>query len=192
MKDKIILTDIDGVVLNWESQFHKWMKARGHDIVNYARYDISETYSMAYHKAEEYTRDFNTSGYIMELPTFRDSLSGIAILKDAGYKFIAITSVGDDYYTDKLRRVNLENLFGADTFVELHCINANKKPLLQQYRPISDFWIEDTEHNAELGVELGYTTFLFNHLYNQNYQNSSVIRVNSWREVCKTIIGTTW
>ena len=59
-KEKIILTDIDGVVLDWEIQFHNWMKERRHNIVRYDVYDNSETYSMAYNKAESLVEDFNT------------------------------------------------------------------------------------------------------------------------------------
>ena len=31
-KDKIILTDIDGVVLDWEEGFNVWMQHHGHNL----------------------------------------------------------------------------------------------------------------------------------------------------------------
>lgn len=191
-KEKIILTDIDGVVLDWEIQFHNWMKERGHSIVRYDVYDIGETYSMAYNKAESLVEDFNTSAYVIDLPSFRDAISGIASLRDGGYSFIAITSIGDNYHTDMLRRINLENCFGKNVFREIHCINENKRPLLEKYKDISDFWIEDTPKNAEIGIEIGYKTFLFNHLHNQFYMNDKVIRVDKWKEISETILNATW
>ena len=30
MQEKIILTDIDGVMLDWEFAFHSWMDVHGH------------------------------------------------------------------------------------------------------------------------------------------------------------------
>ena len=35
LEDKIILTDADGVLLDWESAFHKWMESHGHVTVSY-------------------------------------------------------------------------------------------------------------------------------------------------------------
>ena len=32
IKDKIILTDCDGVCLDWEYGFHTWMQAHGHEL----------------------------------------------------------------------------------------------------------------------------------------------------------------
>ena len=192
MTDKIILTDIDGVILDWETQFHKWMNARGHNIVKKGIYHMDEAYALSIDRAEQYLNDFNTSAYIIGLPTFRDAVSGIATLKDAGYRFIAITSVGENSYTDKLRKINLEEHFGKDTFVEIHCIGENKLPLLANYTDTSNFWIEDSPKNADIGVDLGYKTFLLNHPHNQFYKNGSVIRVDNWGEICKTILETTW
>lgn len=192
MTDKIILTDIDGVVLDWETQFHQWMNMRGHNIVKNGVYYMDEAYDLSTIRAEQYLADFNTSAYIIGLSTFRDAVSGIASLKDAGYRFIAITSIGDDYYTSKLRTINLEDHFGKDAFIEIHCIGENKEPLLKKYKDISNFWIEDSPKNAELGVELGYTTFLFNHLHNQYYINDKVIRIDKWKEISETILNATW
>lgn len=192
MNEKIILTDIDGVVLNWETQFRLWMSDRGYNVVNNNQYDIHQLYDIAYHKAEQYCNDFNTSAYIIDLPEFRDAVTGISVLKEAGYRFIGITSIGDNHYTEKLRKINLEEKFGKDTFIEVHCINENKIPLLKSYTDISKFWIEDTPKNAEIGANLGYNTFLIDHLYNEYYKNDNIVRVNNWKEICDIILYTTW
>ena len=46
--EKIILTDIDGVVLNWAYAFHVWMSEQGQVIKKEHCYDISETYGLSY------------------------------------------------------------------------------------------------------------------------------------------------
>lgn len=188
MNTNIILTDIDGVVLDWETQFHKWMETRGYNLTKKGVYYMDEAYSLPKERAIRYLEDFNTSAYISGLPTFRDSISGIATLKDNGYRFIAITSVGSDFYTDKLRRINLEEHFGKDTFVEIHCIGENKRTYLEKYRNIGNYWIEDSPKNAEIGVELGINTFLMNHSHNQYYDNDKVIRVDNWKQICEYIL----
>ena len=45
----LILTDIDGVVLNWEYAFHTWMGGKGYPRVKEAvtdNYDMSAQYGM--------------------------------------------------------------------------------------------------------------------------------------------------
>ena len=46
MSDKIIITDCDGVLLDWETAFHKWMESHGHVLVAHGMYDICEQYGM--------------------------------------------------------------------------------------------------------------------------------------------------
>lgn len=180
----IILTDIDGVVLNWETQFHYWMNCRGYNQVKNGVYNINDAYGISYEKSIEYLNSFNTSAYIIDLPPFRDSLSGIASLKERGYKFIGITAVGEDYYSKLLRKINLDNLFGKDTFVDLICVEKDKKPHIEKYSEESVCWIEDSPKNAEIGCQFGLKTFLMTHLHNEYYTNRNIHRVTNWKEIC--------
>ena len=44
---KIILTDCDGVLLDWEDAFHQWMQTQGHNKVTHrGMYDISTQYGI--------------------------------------------------------------------------------------------------------------------------------------------------
>ena len=188
--DKIILTDCDGVILNWEKQFHRWMNDRGYNVVKSGVYEIHDTYDIAQERAMKYVEEFNTSAYLIDLPPFKDALSGVATLKENGYKFIAITTVGGNYHTHYLRKINLENLFGKDTFVELHCLSESegKKNTLERFKDSGLYWIEDLPKNAKLGADLGLRTLLIDHSYNKDFNDDRIIRVRSWKDICNIII----
>lgn len=190
MNDKIILTDIDGVVLYWEQHFHNWMKKRGHNIVRQGIYNICESYNMVTSRAEKLVEEFNTSSYMIDVPPFRDSLSGIAKLKENGYRFIAITKVGGDHNTKRLRSINLEDYYGKNTFIELHCLNDNesKKPFLEPYKDSGYYWIEDLPKNAVIGADLGLNPILINHAYNIGFEDSRIIKVDTWAQICQIIL----
>lgn len=190
MKQKIILTDVDGVCLYWEQHFHKWMNARGHNVVKPGIYEMHDTYDITRDRADRFISDFNTSSYMIDIPPFRDAISGIGKLKENGYKFIAITSVGGDYNTERLRKVNLEDHFGKNTFVEIHCIEGNKKQYLEPYRDSGLYWIEDLGKNALLGAEMGLNTFILDHPYNRDCNGENITRVNTWKEICDIVLAT--
>lgn len=187
-RSKIILSDCDGVILAWEQQFHIWMKARGYTRVNNSVYNIEHTYDIVRDRAEQLIQEFNTSAYMIDLPPFRDALSGIATLREAGYKFIAITSVGSDPHTARLRKINLEDLFGKDVFLEIHCMDGNKRPYLEPYKDSGLFWIEDLEKNAVLGADLGLQSILLTHAYNLDCVDHRIRRVQTWKDITEIIL----
>jgi len=186
-----ILTDIDGVCLFWEEHFHKWMKNRGYNILKTGIYDIHESYDCTRNKAEQLIYEFNTSSYMIDVPPFRDAISGIGALKENGYTFVAITSVGGDYNTDRLRRINLEDHFGKNTFVEVHCIEGNKAKYLEPYRNSGLFWIEDLEKNAVLGADMGLKSLLMDHTYNRETDDPRITRVMNWKDIFNIVVNAT-
>lgn len=189
MNNKTILTDVDGVCLFWEQHFHKWMNARGHNVVKQGIYEMHDTYNVTRDRAERFIYEFNTSSYMIDVPPFRDAISGIGKLKENGYNFIAITSVGGDYNTERLRNINLEDHFGKNTFIEVHCIDGDKQLYLEKYRDSGMYWIEDLGKNALLGANMGLNTFLIDHPYNRDCSHERITRVNNWAEICNNILS---
>jgi len=188
--NNLILTDCDGVCLDWEAHFHKWVNIRGHDKVNHISYDLSERYDITTQRAQELLVDFNTSAYIMSVPAFKDARSGIARLVENGFKFHAITSLGDDKQAAKLRMMNLEHLFGHEAFIELSCLSMSKSKssMLKQYENSGKWWIEDHPDNASLGVTMGLKTILMDHPHNQKVSDPAIIRVKTWRDITNLIL----
>ena len=65
-KDKVILTDCDGVVLDWEEGFNVWMEHP--DIVKLMvtqyMYTIGDRYGMLYEAGSKMVKQFNESAAI--------------------------------------------------------------------------------------------------------------------------------
>lgn len=191
MIQKKILTDCDGVCLNWETAFHQWMIERGHNKVQHGTYDLSVAYDLHQEKKHDVVKEFNNSAWICCLEPFRDALSGIARLVEAGYTFDVITSLSTDPYAGKLRQQNLDSLFGKKPWNDLICLETggDKDHALELYRDSGLYWIEDLPKNCEAGLKVGLKPILITHDHNKDYYNPDVIRVNNWKEICDLILS---
>jgi len=187
---KKILTDCDGVLLDWEYAFHDWMSEKNFHKYNTNSYAIHERYSgMAEEDAERFVEEFNNCSRICCLPIFRDSVEGMEALAKAGYRFDCITSISADPYTKHLRWQNLKEHFG-NVFDELHCIGNghSKDAALAKYEGTEYWWIEDLPKNCEVGLKYGLKPILIDHPHNRDYKNPNVIRVKNWEEICEIIL----
>lgn len=189
---KRILTDADGVLLDWEAGLHQWMWMQGHrknSALSTRR--IESAYpDMSAEEARRNVAQFCDSAHIGFLKAERDARSGVARLVEHGYTFTVITSLGLDPYTQELRRQNLSKLFGEDTFdgIEFLDIGADKDEALAEWAGSGYYWIEDKAKNAEAGLQYGLKPILINHLHNQNYNHPDVTRVDTWAEIVKIIL----
>ena len=186
-----ILTDCDGVLLNWEESFHQWMTARGYNKVQYGTYDLAVAYDLHKDHKHDVVREFNASAWMCCLPQFRDALSGVARLVEAGYVFDVITSMSLDPYAKRLRQQNLDTLFGAAPWNKLVCLDtgADKDAALEPYRDSGMFWIEDKWENAVLGADLGLRSVLITHDHNRDNHDPRITRVNTWNEIADLVLA---
>jgi len=193
MTDKLILTDVDGVLLDWPEQFHRWMAYRGYQRKepDMPVYYQEQQYGLSQREAKRQVGEFLGSAWMMGLPAYKDARQGVARLVEAGYRFHAITAIDDDPYVTQLRMMNLQDMFGKDAFVELTCVgfDADKTHALEPYRGSGLPWIEDKIANAELGVEMGLSSYLLEHLYSADYENERVVKVNDWNALCGKLLG---
>ena len=75
-KSKIILTDIDGVVLNWEYAFGEYMEFQGHQPVegHNKYYSVRQKYNLPTDASGDLViKTFNESAAIGFLPPLRDA-----------------------------------------------------------------------------------------------------------------------
>lgn len=190
---KRILTDADGVLLEWETGLHRWMEMQGHQRSNaLTTRDIESAYTgMSRDEAMRNVAQFCNSSHIGFLAAERDARSGVARLVEAGYVFTVITSLGTDPFTQELRIQNLENLFGADAFDGIYFLDIAdpKDELLKEYAGSGCYWIEDKAKNAEAGLQFDLKPILIDHLHNQNYHHPDIPRVKNWREIAEIIIN---
>lgn len=186
--NKIILTDCDGVLLNWEYAFDIWMEERGNKRILQDEYDIALRYGIPKAEAKRHIKTFNESAAIGFLPPLRDAMHYVRKLhEEHGYVFRVITSLSVNPYAKKLRNRNLEKLFGTaiDDVICLGC-GADKDIALEPYRDSNMFWIEDKEENAELGYAIGLDAILVEHEHNM--KNGVVPLMKNWKDIYEYVL----
>lgn len=192
MKNKIILTDADGVLVSWINGFHQWMNDQGFMIVDESQYDIHKKFGISKKQGNKLCWDFSHSNYIMTLKPFEDAKTYVPkIANDFGYKFRVITSLSDDEKVARMRKVNLESLFGP-VFEDILCLphGDNKHNALLQYQNLNYIWVEDKIQNANLGTAMGLYSFLIDRPYNQVNHEYEIFyrRINSWKEIYEHLL----
>ena len=194
MKDNVILTDVDGVLLNWEYAFAIWMEQHGFETVpgGALNYKIGERYNISDNQGHKLIKMFNESAAIGFLPPLRDAMHYVKLLHEKhGYVFHAITSLSLDPNAGKLREMNLKKLFGETVFEKVVCLDtgADKDDALEKYKDTGCFWVEDKPENAELGNKLGLSSILMEHGFNMHYYHSDIPVVKNWRDVYDIVTG---
>ena len=194
MKNKIILTDADGVLLDWEYAFDVYMRQHGFNKQEGSqfKYDIGKRYGIDREQGKRLIKIFNESAHMGFLPALRDSMYYVKRLhEEHGYVFHCITSLSKDENACELRRMNLKKLFGATAFEKFVFLDtgADKDEALEPYRGSGLWWIEDKITNAEVGTELGLNSLLMEHGHNMDYDNPAIPRVKNWKEVYERIVG---
>ena len=192
MKNKIILTDADGCLLDWEYAFDVWMRQHGFNKQDggHLKYDIGKRYGIDRDQGRKLIKIFNESAHIGFLPALRDSMYYVKRLhEEHGYVFHCITSLSKDENACELRRMNLRKLFGNTAFEKFIFLDtgADKDEALEPYRGSGLWWIEDKIVNCQVGAELGLRSLLVEHGHNMDYEDSNIPRVKNWREVYELV-----
>jgi hypothetical protein len=195
MKQKIILTDADGVLLDWEWAFSVWMQERGYTLTA----DNKKSYYLHHHYNELEEKDskkviktFNESAAIGFLPAQRDAMYYVKrLVEEHGYKFHCITSLSLDPNAQRLREMNLSKLFGEHTFERIVCLDtgADKDEALEEYEGTGLYWIEDKIANAETGYKYGLDSLLIEHGHNMHHYHPGVTLVKNWKHIYEVVTG---
>jgi len=193
-KEKIILTDADGVLVDWNTAFDKFMARHGHPRVpeTDSEYNISIRHNVTTHQAMEYVKQFNESVDIATLSPFADSVEYVRLLSELDFRFVVVTSISSHPDAKVHRTNNLIDLFG-DVFDDIHCIEqgASKAAILLNWADTGYFWIEDHMRQAEAGHEAGLKTVLINHPYNYHYKTDLFPTVSydtPWNEIYNMVL----
>ena len=193
--NKIILTDADGVLLNWEYAFCCWMEQHGYKQIEQGNryYDIGERFGITKEDAKEKCRIFNESAAIGFLPALRDAIYYVKRLhEEHGYTFHCITSLSLDPSAYKLRKMNLEKMFGPTAFTRLVCLDtgADKDEFLEtNYGDTGYFWIEDKMQNAIAGQNAGLKPILIEHGFNMHDEvPDGMFKALNWKEIYNHVL----
>jgi len=192
MNKKLIFTDVDGVLLNWEYAFNEWMEFQGHIPVDNHKdhYSIAKQYSLPSNNVgHNLIKQFNASAAIGFLPPLRDAQKYMEMLVADGHRFVVLTSLSTDKYAKELRTRNLIKLFG-DCFEEIICLptGADKDDALAELAEKygTGWWIEDKPSNADAGANAGFDSILIEHRHNLDYKGSAVV-APLWQDVYNII-----
>jgi hypothetical protein len=188
---RIILTDVDGVLLDWEKHFSHWMDSRGYQQIEGAEklYAMYERYGISREEKEELIREFNASAWMGTQEPMPESQTWVKLLHAEGWTFIPITSQTTDIPAQELRKRRLKELFGGTVFSNFFILDtgADKDSALAEFHGTGLWWVEDKISNAKLGLDYGLRPLLYNHEYNQEFEHPEICRVNNWKHIHKVI-----
>lgn len=216
-RDKIILVDCDGVLMDWRYKFTRWMETiKGHRMMNdNMDYDVSIQFDLSRREINPLIQEFNrTDSQIAHVPPHRDAIKYVKKLhEEHGYVFHMITAMHDLVQGDNVRyhdsarldelerelarnaRIrNTRDLFGETAFEEYHFTEGgDKTEHLKRYENTECYWIEDKISNAILGEALGLEPILMRHKYNENVNKAlpgqKEIKVcSNWEDVYYHIV----
>ena len=194
LKDRVILTDCDGVICDWEWAFHVWMEEHGFRKQENAQfvYNIGRRYGIDSDQGKRLIRLFNESAAIGFLPPLRDAMHYVKRLhEEHGYVFHAITSLSQDQNAQKLRCMNLKKLFGETAFEKFIFLDtgADKDDVLQQYQDTGYWWIEDKWMNCQAGLKVGLRPILVEHGHSMDFVHPEIHKVRNWKEIYELVLA---
>lgn len=200
--NRIILTDVDGVLLEWEQHFTQWMLKR-HEYVDGVKthlyrllpdyvddYEMHGRFGIDRSVVAREIAEFNKSAWMSTQPPLPYAVTFVKLLHAEGWTFIPITSQTYDVPAQQLRKQLLADLFGEHVF-QNYCIldtGQDKHEALQEFEGTGLLWVEDKPENALKGLELGLRPVLISCHYNKNFSHPDVMRVNNWKQIYYQII----
>lgn len=183
--EKIILTDVDGVLLNWNRGFEEFASSKGFSVVNKNSYYLDERFAIDRNTAESLRNEFCNSSKLKTLEPIGDAPKYVKkLFKEFGYRLVCITKIGRDKFIEDNRVNNLLGIYGM-AISKLTCLDSkeSKRESLFQYAGQHRIWIEDHIENAQIGAAFGFKTFLIDHEYNKTQKDIGFDRVNGWEEI---------
>ena len=187
ISDRIILTDVDGVLLEWEYHFTKWMVTHGHKLKeNFkSEYDMQKRFADHNIDIKTKIREFNKSAWMGTQPPMPESQTWVKLLHAEGWTFIPISSQTSDIPAQELRKRRLEELFGENTFYNFHILEtgSDKDSALAEFHGTGLWWVEDKWTNALAGLKFGLKVLFIDHPYNRKYKHPKIRRVKNWEHI---------
>ena len=191
--NRIILTDVDGVLLEWENHFTKWMISRGYKLKDnfVSEYNMQKRFEDHNLNIKTEIREFNKSAWMGTQPPMPESQTWVKLLHAEGWTFIPISSQTSDIPAQELRKRRLEELFGEYAFYNFHILETgqDKDDVLAEFHGTGLWWIEDKWTNAYAGLKYGLNPLFVDHPYNREYSHPDITRVNNWQDIHKIVTG---
>ncbi len=189
---RLILTDCDGVLLNWVKGFSTFIEGKGHKcgVEDSDQYSLERRFGLTTDQVISHVNEFNESDAIRSLEPYADSVEYVKKLSEQGFRFTVISALTGNAKARQNRWINLQSVFG-DVFEDLIClpIMTNKSVALEPWKGTNHFWIEDHVEQALAGLNQGLRPILVSHPYNNGidcpfYRTSYE---NPWKDIYNQI-----
>ncbi len=184
---KVILTDIDGVVFDWHTQFVNWMEMQGYKSTGMKHHDadIHLEFGIDYQEAVVKKEEFNTNMISSTLEPYGEADIWINKLYEEDYRFIGLTSFSDKPIAQYYRYLNLEDYFPTDCFASMIFLSPGetKREVLEQFSATNLIYVEDRILNVNSALRLGLKPILMSHEYNIHFKREPVFVANDWKQI---------
>lgn len=189
--NKLILIDVDGVVLNFNNSFTKWMAEHGHESLDDTSYDFCTRFNIDEDTIMEKCHAFCNSEHFSQLEPIAGAIYHInKLYSEHGYKFHFITSVSDDDAVVRSRINNLKRYIEHSAIHDITCLGPMARKfnyLHKMYGNSNHWWIEDSVPNYQDGLTVGLRSILVDQPYNQSANVDN--RVYNWEEIYAQIVN---
>lgn len=191
---KLILTDVDDVVLDWRKAMSSYIVS----CVDLHERDIPEEFldftklvddeALAAARMPERARiaEFNASPSFSALHAHSDAALVLPALHRLGCRIIAITAAGEGARLTERRWRNLEAVFGP-IFEDVVCVGLHGSKRRELARHAPAIWVDDSYNNARDGADMGHTSFHFADRRKSPGTDSRVRPVTNWAEIARLI-----
>ena len=181
-KKPILLTDLDGVSIDWLKGFVNYME---HELGHKAEHLKPKHFSMIdifpeIEKPYLHIKDYQHTDHYREVESYKGSYEAYKTLKEMGVSVIAVTSCGEEKKIQENRLYNLEKNF-PDIFDDIHLLDlgADKTQVLSKYD--NSRFIDDQLGNVLSGVKTGHKSYLWDMSYNKEDElPENAFRAENW------------
>lgn len=186
MTKRIILTDVDGVLVDWFSQFPYFIKNKGfcaeESLRRYAAGEwvtLENSLDVSSDHAMELMEEFCTSTHIRYLTAMPDAIAVVNRLKHK-YDFVGVTAISNHPDAIKYRMENLDFWFPG-AFSKMHCVGCNAPKLDTLMKYDNTFWIDDSPHHVHEGILAGHTSIRL--VRDSREQTRITLQADNWYEI---------
>jgi len=156
---KIVLTDVDGVLLRWADAFGDFVRGSLGLSVSGRLQEHRSVEDWLGIDSSEASRIVNIfhdeAGWISRLPPYEDAVEAVRSLAADGWRFVAISACGRSPKMLAARSANLEACFGPvfDDLLPVGLLDG-KEEHLSAFSPT--WWIDDSRRHVHAGSRSGH------------------------------------
>jgi len=182
--DKIILTDIDEVLLKWLPTFKNFIKS--HYNIDYP--EDNHVGDVLGEDGFKYVHEFNhTSKHFANLHAYSDALSILPKLHNEGWKIVGVTACGTEDDVIAMRKTNLYAVFGH-IFDDILTVNYTDSKLIHLNRYDTTWYIDDAWKHVFEAADIHKCIHL-KRIFELDKSDPRIINANDWYDVYNIING---